>query len=290
MIARLRKSLYLKLLPGLLTKKCPSEIPRSGEDGKKINCFSVAIDNNSEPDFLLREYSTKEFSVLKWNGERYADRETRPISEVLNGGLRVTHFYGLNTITFYGIWSLALHRFTGLIYLRVFLGRFFNELGTLRFKRKKLITKKRMELLQFLVEAHIGAADKGMDSFEIMTRLYSMRWVIHPESDIQYEKLKLYLNALEQNGDLSKVNGKYLVQGKAINTLDRYEEDERRHSEVVRTQRLIALLTFAIALFAMVQAEVIKLPTFIDLSNELPFQEGKHNNAFNSEAGKAGAG
>jgi len=147
-----------------------------------------------------------------------------------------------------------------------------------------------MELLQFLVDTHIGATHKGMDSFEIMTRLYSMRWVVHPESDAQYEKLKLYLDALEQNGDLSKVNGKYLVQGKAINTLDRYEEDERRHGEVVRTQRLIALLTFAIALFAMVQAEVIKLPTFIDLSNDLPFQEGEHNNAFNSDAGKAGAG
>lgn len=69
-----------------------------------------------------------------------------------------------------------------------------------------------------------------------------------------------------ESGDINKVNNEYVVTGKAISTMEKYEEDERRHSDSVRRQRKMVYLTVLILVAAIVQAEVIKVPTLFDFS------------------------
>lgn len=70
-----------------------------------------------------------------------------------------------------------------------------------------------------------------------MTKLYSIKWVLHPEGDQQQEKLELYLDSLVKSGDLELINDEYVVTGNAIRTIKKFEEEERRHVENVKMQK-----------------------------------------------------
>ena len=107
----------------------------------------------------------------------------------------------------------------------------------------------------------------GIGIIDLMTKLYSMNWVLHPSADEQQQKLELYLDSLVESGELNNVNHEYVVTGKAISTLERYEEEERRHSEAVKLQRKMVSLTIFLVFMAMVQAGLIKFPPLLDFSS-----------------------
>jgi hypothetical protein len=66
-----------------------------------------------------------------------------------------------------------------------------------------------------------------------------MRLFLHPSWEAQELKIQLYLDSLVDSGDLMKDADKYVVTGAAIRTFQRYEEEERRHTEAVKLQRFI---------------------------------------------------
>lgn len=132
----------------------------------------------------------------------------------------------------------------------------------------------RHELLKIILECHIKSAPHtGVNIIDLMTKLYSINWIDHPEGSEQREKLRLYLDSLVDSGELTKSNISYFVNSKAIATIAKYEEEERRHMDIVKVQkkmvilnRFLVLLTICIVFFAMIQAGVIKLPLLLDLS------------------------
>jgi hypothetical protein len=67
------------------------------------------------------------------------------------------------------------------------------------------------------------------------------------------------------------------VTSKAITTLERYEEEERRHIQAVKLQRKMLYLTFILILVGLLQAGVIKLPTIIDLVGEKTIEKYNGN-------------
>lgn len=124
----------------------------------------------------------------------------------------------------------------------------------------------RHELLKILVQNYIDSTHTGIDIIDLMTKLYSIRWIMHPRGDEVEKKLYLYLDSLVETGELRKVNNEYVVQGKAIATIENYEETKRRHRDNILVQTIIACITIILAISALVQAGVIKLPTLIDFS------------------------
>jgi hypothetical protein len=81
--------------------------------------------------------------------------------------------------------------------------------------------------------------------------------------------MELYLDSLIDSGELRKINNEYVVTGKAIGTIEKYEEEERRHTEAVKLQKKMFWLTILGVLFTIVQSGFIKLPTVLDLSNAI---------------------
>ena len=124
----------------------------------------------------------------------------------------------------------------------------------------------RHELLKTLVQNYIDSTHTGIDTLDLMSKLYSNRWILHPKGREVEKKLELYLDSLVETGELNKINTEYVVNGKAIVTIENYEEAERRHLDNIRSQRRMIYLTILLAIFALVQAGVIKLPTLIDLT------------------------
>ena len=264
----IKAALYRLWLPRILKRRCGDRIPRSGEEGKKVNCFSVAVDCQTSPYLLVEECEEGQIIASEWDGSRYSEEVRLPLEQaVASGELRITHYYGLAEIVYTSILDFTFQRITGWEYLKVHLWWGVHQVGQWTFNHRKLVTKRRIELLRFLIENQLACTHKGIGSLELMGRLYSIKWVLHPQSAYQQEKLELYLDSLVETGELNKKDQKYFITGRAINTVERYEEEERRHRDSTRMQRRIVWLTLLIALFALMQSDVVEIPTLVDLSH-----------------------
>lgn len=261
------KSFLLKwLLPKLVSRTCESRIPRSGDAGAKVNCFEVALDRDEQPFFLATGYENSVIKGLKWNGQRYEEECSLSIDDLKEGKLRVTHYYGLSEVIYFSVYDLVWNYLSRLVYLKILMYRYINSAHQYFFNKKKLVTKKRMELLQFMMNDQLDREHNSIGLIELMTKLYSVKWVLHPHKNEQKNKLELYLESLVDSGEIRKLNNEYVVTGKAISTIEKYEEEERRHTEAVKLQKRMVFLTILLAFIAIVQSGIVKLPVFLDFT------------------------
>ena len=261
-----KHEVYNFFLPKIIAKTSNKSIPRSGEKGKKVNCYTIAIDRDESPLYLVTGYKDKKLKVLEWDGKSYENEHTIRLSEIDKYEFRITHYYGLTDIYFRNIFSFTWNYITKFIYIKIRLINFISSINQYFFNKKKLITIKRMELLELMLNDQLNSDKDGIDIYDLMTKLYSIRWMNHPSKEDQKRKLNMYLDSLVESGDLLKEKRVYTVLGKAISTMERYEEEERRHVAAVKLQRKMVLLTSILVILAMLTSGLIKLPPLLDLS------------------------
>lgn len=254
-----------RFLPSALTRACGSTIPRSGQKGERVNCFTVSIDKAGEPYLIVLELIGDDLKCIEWSGNRYEIDTTVSLSSVDPSAFSITHYYGLSEVTYFGIVDFVIGRLTLWPYIRIHFVRTLSKFDQYFFNKKKLVTKQRVDLLRFLV----SRALEGNDSFEeidLMTQLYSIKWVLHPDRASQRKKLEFYLASLTDTGELKKANHKYFLTGHALRVIEEFEEQERKHTENVKMQWRMFGLTLAIALLTLVQAGLVKLPALLDFT------------------------
>ncbi|MGD1452537.1 hypothetical protein [Vibrio harveyi] len=263
----MKKILLKWQLPKLVQKSCESRIPRSGEEGKKVNCFVVAIDKDSSPFFVATEYQNGRVKGLKWTDGSYSQEHEFTLDELCNEKIRITHYFGLTEIFFSNIYDYCFNHVSRFVYLKVRARNYLESAHQYFFNKRKLVTKKRMELLKFMMNDQLDREYGSISVLDLMTKLYTINWVLHPSADEQQSKLQLYLDSLVESGDLTEYNNiDYTVTGKALITLERYEEEERRHTEAVKLQKKMVYLTVLLAIVAIVQSGLVKLPVFLDFT------------------------
>src|SRR5205823_4525109 len=133
------------------------------------------------------------------------------------------------------------------------------------FNKRKLVTKRRVEILDLLISKHQDNA-KGFDSLDLMTDLYSLRWLLHPGGDTQLKVIELFLDSFVHTGDLKRVGQKYALSPHALGTMEDYEEQERRHTANIRVQMLIAVATIAMAITTGYQMYLAKIAKEIEFN------------------------
>jgi hypothetical protein len=179
----LKKLLYKWLLPKFISKACESEIHRSGEEGEKVNCYVVALDKDSAPYFVATDYDCGKLLGLKWNGKSYKDEYSLELGDLDTGEFRITHYYGLATVSYNSIYDAAWHYLTKIIYLKIEIYRSISSADQKLFNKRKLVTKDRMTLLQVMVDDQLDRNHDGIEVIDLMTKLYSIKWVLHPSGD-----------------------------------------------------------------------------------------------------------
>lgn len=255
------------LLPRVLGRACESTIHRSGEKGAKVNCFVTAIDKGAEPYLIVLGISGYELDCIEWNGSRYEVERRIPLATFRLSDFSVTHYYGLTSVEYHGIADFVLNSLTGWPYLKIHVVRLLDHLGQYFFNKQKLYTKQRIELLKFLVDRALDGQTEH-NPLDLMTGLYTMRWFLHPQGEQQQQRLEFYLDSLVETGELKHINYKYIVTGKALRTIEEYEEQERKHTENVKMQWRMFWLTLAVTIGTIIQAGLVKLPPIIDMTTK----------------------
>lgn len=258
--------IYKWLLKRLIARSCESRIPRSGSRGEAVNCYVVAIDREDSPYFVATAINENGLEGLQWNGRAYADALSLSMAEVVASKLNITHYYGLAEVTYDSIYDAAWHYLSKIAYVKISLHRELDSTSQYFFNKRKLVTKKRIDLLRTMMDDQLDREQDGIEFFDLMEKIYTLRLFLHPSMEQQNKKVQLYLDSLIASEDLVRVNTEYVVTPRAIGTIERYEEEERRHTEAVKLQRLMFGITILGVVFTAVQAGFIKLPTVIDLS------------------------
>lgn len=274
--------LYKKLLritvPRLMQKSCPSAIPRSGEAGKAIYCYSVYAYRAAEPFALLTDFDDQEDSVkaLLWDEKSasFNTRKTIAFSELESLDLRVNFYNGLYTVEYVSFCWFIFHYFSRINNIRIFISRRNNAFRQFLFNKRMHVTAKRMALLEMIIahqvdsksERSLYSNSEGISELQVCSLLYSDRWFAHPNAANIRLRTKLYLDSLIAANALDFKESKYFVTGAALNQLEEYEQDNRRHRDLMSIQRRIFYLTILMALSALAEAGIIKFPLLWDLS------------------------
>jgi hypothetical protein len=246
------------ILPKLLKKKSPKVIPRSGDEAKKMDCYSVFLfKKNGNAKYCIVGYDNKN-ETLKVLGldeaKRFSKEHNLSLKDALKYRFRITHYYkhynlqydNFNKATFYYV--SMFDKF--IVNCKIFLEYIFQS----HYNHKPFVTIKRMELLRFFIRKHLNqtydysssmhSTGTGLHFFNTMTELYSIRWASHPDNENEKQKLRLYLHSLVDSGDLKFENSQYSITNKAIGTLEKHEEEEKRHNSSWWLQFWVAILTF----------------------------------------------
>ena len=263
---KLGKYIFKLFAPHLVKNQCPMTVSRIGGDAKSQNCYYLYVYSNSEPKLVIKKINTKGVIGKYFDGNAFCGDSCIPYELFNLSDIRITHFYGTATFEYKSHFNYVLHGFTRKDIVLSHLRRISSYILQFYFNRTKLIMVQRHELLKVLVQNYIDSTHTGIGHLDLMAKLYSIRWIMHPKGEEVEKKLKLYLDSLVETGELSKINTEYVVNGKAIVTIENYEEAERRHRDNIKAQRRMIYLTVLLAIFALVQAGVIKLPTLIDFS------------------------
>lgn len=244
---------------------CPKLVPRSGVAGAKIKCFTIYIDKEKEPYLLVESMSGDTLGCRKWTGQSFETPIDISLTSIESMDVSVTHFYGYSEVEYRGVLDFAIGRILFLPYIKIHFIRAIEAIDQYFFNKKKLFTRQRIDLLKFLIRRRLDG-ESVFSPFELMTGLHTIRWIYHPDKDSQLKRLNFYLDSLVDTGELRRADHRYELTGKALEAIEVYEEQERKHTENVKVQRRMFWLTLAIVLLTAAQAGLYKLPTLLDLS------------------------
>lgn len=252
-------------------RTCPDRIPISGPRAALNDCYAINLRIEGEK-IIVKEIINENYLLGKLYNDKtdYCDIKIHiALSEIKDANIEITHYIRNHHFTHKSLLSLYLHHVTKLNIIRVNANNFTKIISTKLFNSRKLQSKKRLELLQYLVDKYSEKPQHQISLIELMWDLYGIKVSTHPDFRKEKAKLELYLKSFLESGELKRSNkydNHYALAGKAIVTLEHYEEDERRHTDNVKLQRKIATATIFLVLFAVIQSGVIKVPALIDFT------------------------
>jgi hypothetical protein len=245
------------LLKRILKKQCGYAVPRTGEEGQTVNCYYAHLFKNEKPYMVIKKVQENSLEGKLWTEQGYGEAGTVENNDLKNYEIRITHFNGLYETRYKGLLDYLLTGYTKIDQLKCIYYKWTDNTQQFLFNRRLFATFDRIEILRALIEMKFTGDTERFMTIDLMTQVYSLRWIGHPEGDIQTDRLQLFVDSFVESGELTTDDGvHYTVTGKAINTLSQYEEQERRHTENRTVQKGMLLLTIAIVAVGILQAYI----------------------------------
>ncbi len=252
MKARLRQWAMERTIAMLLRKDAPDRIP-TDERGLENDIYAVyLIDADGNLGLSIVEIDSAEVRG-KWSvdGKTFTVDRALPIADLESYVLYVEHYYRGWTFRTLGMPKLLLYRWTGWPWIKVRFDRILQE----RFNRRELTRQDRMKVLEYILAETIKDRSFQTHPTNLMTYLYTVRWVHRPDKGELMNYYTFILDALKESGDLASTEHHgYKLTAKALNTVTAHAEDDRRHNDNKNIQTWIVVLTIALTVIGGVQA------------------------------------
>lgn len=250
--ARIRQWAMERTIATLLRKGAPDRIP-TDERGLQNDVYAgYLVDADGNACLSIMEIDDAEIRG-KWSldGKNFTEDRTIPIAELESYVLYVEHYYRGWVFKTLGMSKLLLYRWTRWPWVKVRLDGILQE----RSNRKELTRQDRMKVLEHILTETIKDRAFQTHPTNLMTDLYTARWVRRPDKDELMNYYTFILDALKESGDLASTEHHgYKLTAKALNTVTAHAEDDRRHNDNKNIQTWIVVLTIALTLIGGIQA------------------------------------
>ncbi|HDS6530740.1 TPA: hypothetical protein QH305_001488 [Klebsiella aerogenes] len=253
---------YLKLFE---RKRTPENgrISLLFENAINYDMYSVYIKDEHGEDYLFERYIDGKVNALKWNAQesRFTINSTLNPEELTNASFSGIYYYHAHELRFNSL--------DDLFFLKSWRFRRFADSENKKFSRDKFLFRQRkqeitdaMTVLTSVVRIYREQeGEYPFSEFIIMNDVVGRLWVYHDDQSRLRKELRLCLDSLVANGDLSKIADTYKPTGKAVNTLANFNKAEQRYKESIRSQESM----FWATLFAAVGGLGSMIAAFIGL-------------------------
>lgn len=251
MLQLLRITLLKAAIKLALRKPAPTLIPRSLPRAASVDCFMVTLTGSVDDWSLLVDTAGPCGIKGRWLDAGSYDRPVSiPWTNLRDAEFQCTHFLGPFEFEYRSPQTLLLRENLQLSRLQVLRDR----VTQMRFNRLRLVRKDRIEMLRIILESSIDKSSFHTSSVTLAANLYTNRLFFHPEREQMLNHCSLLLKSLVASGDLTLKDGAYRLTPKALHTLSQYEEDDRRHRDMLAQQKALKWLTFSLIFVGLLQA------------------------------------
>lgn len=242
-----------RLLKGILENSCPDRFTMSGDKGRALDCFVVYYNLGEPEEFLLKRVDNEGIHGLKWKNEKFEIEAVIDPIGVDYESLQIEHYWHGNTIRFNGISDYNRHQITKYIYVKLWIYNKFHIIRKYLFHKRKLASPSRMKLLSAVMNLSLDNPNRHLSRSDITLSYFGRRYYGHPQMTKFMEMIKLLLESLIESNDLAKQGDRYILQGKALATLQEYESTLKKEKYLSRIQFGMFLFTFVMAVTGIVQ-------------------------------------
>ncbi|MEZ8314563.1 hypothetical protein AB6C44_13255 [Vibrio splendidus] len=259
--------LFIKKLTEALKIKTPNRIPRSGEDGAKINCYSVYV-TDADGSYLASEIKGEHLHVLKWNEDKrtHDTEKLLKLTNINNWNFEISHYHGLVTHTYKSVNEFLMVDVTGLYKVRSKLALWKYSIPKFIHSKRRLKRPSREKALEVAIELVKDNHNLTFDSYRLLNGMYGSYTILHPFFPTLKQGTHLVLMSLAESGELQRVNSfDFRVNGKALSTLEHLKEEQKKEERSRRQASLMLWLTVVLALTALFQSGLVKTTYFSDI-------------------------
>ncbi len=263
----LKKKLYKWALLNIVKKLAPESFSLSSDEAKNNNFYWINICDGNLPIANLVKYENDRCTFVKFReGNEDLTFIEYTLNQVIESKVVIHHFYGYAHVKFDSFYDFLWRKFFPILYIKLKVKSHLDSATQILFNRKSIKVKKRYEYLKHLVETY-GIPNKEFSEIEFINSLYTFRIFSHPNYEVESRRLISILESFIDTQELRKINHHYQITGFAFKALSDFEIEQRKHKELTSTQGKLVLLTFILALVALVQSEIIRVPTLLDFTN-----------------------
>ncbi|MCU8005504.1 hypothetical protein [Shewanella sp. SM96] len=249
--------IFINKLTKALAIPTPERIPRSGDSGKAIDCYSVYV-TNSDGLYLADAVvdNGNKLKVKMWDeAKRTHDRSTLlDLQNLTVLNFTIHHYHGLVTHTYESPFDFLIHEVTGFYKIQSKYALWRYAVPRLLHSKKKHKRPDRSRVLRAVIELSENNHTQTLDVMLILDNIYGMYAILHPQYPTLKQATLLVMRSLAESGDIELVNQyECRIKGKTLTTMELLQLDatERRRTNVTMW------LTVVLAITALFQAKLV---------------------------------
>lgn len=259
--------LFAKKLSEALKIKKPQRIPRTGEEGAKVNCYSIYV-TDADGSYLAREIKGEHLHVLQWDEEkRTHDKEKLlKLTEINNWNVEINHYHGLVTHTYKSAIEFLLIDATGFYKVQSKLALWKYSIPKFIHSKRRLKRPSRKKALEAAIELVKDNHNLTFDSYRLLNAMYGSYTILHPLFPTLKQGTHLVLVSLAESGELQQVNSfDFRVNVKALLTMEHLREEQTKEERSRRQASLMLWLTVVLAFTSLFQSGLVKTTYFSNI-------------------------
>ena len=263
--------LFVRKLKETLNIDSPNTIPRSGEDGEKVNCYSVYV-TDQDGSYLADKVVDYTLIVNQWNeAERTHNLQKElDLTQLEKLNFEINHFHGLVTHTYKSAFEFLSYELSGFYKLQSKYAIWKYTIPKFLHNKRRLKRPDRFKALSAIAKLAEDNHNQTFDSRRLLNQMFGMYTILHPQYPTLNQGVHLVLMSLSESGELEMINSNnFRIKGKTLTSLEHLKEEQAKDKRAIRQATAMKLLTGVLAFTAAFQSGLLKTSYHLDIDNAL---------------------